>query len=107
VYGDRRPHLVALIVPDAEAAKTYARANGGPTTLAQLVEDPGFQRTIGEAVERANRELSVIERVRHFRLMPEPFTIENGTMTPTLKLKRQLIYRVHQDLFESLYQARH
>ena len=47
----------------------------------------------------------MIERVRHFRLLPEPFTIENGTMTPTLKLKRQLIYRVHEDLFESLYQA--
>jgi long-chain acyl-CoA synthetase len=107
VYGDRRPHLVALIVPDAEAAKTYARANGGPAALGQLVDDPGFQRTIGDALERANRHLSVIERVRHFRLMSEPFTIENGTMTPTLKLKRQLIYRLHQDLFESLYQARH
>jgi long-chain acyl-CoA synthetase len=105
VYGDRRPHLVALIVPDAEAAKAYARANGRPAALAQLVEDPGFQRTIGEAVDRANRNLSVIERVRRFRLMPEPFTIENGTMTPTLKLKRQLIYQVHKDAFEGLYQG--
>ena len=64
-----------------------------------------FERAIGEAVARANEHLSVIERVRHFRLMPEPFTIENGTMTPTLKLKRQLIYRVHRDLFEGMYQA--
>jgi long-chain acyl-CoA synthetase len=39
--------------------------------------------------------------------MPEPFTIEQGTMTPTLKLRRQLIYRVHKDLFESMYQAHH
>jgi long-chain acyl-CoA synthetase len=105
VYGDRRPHLVALIVPDAEAAKAYARANGRPAALDQLVDDPGFQRTIGEAVDRANECLSVIERVRHFRLLPQPFTIESGTMTPTLKLKRQLIYRVHEDLFESLYQG--
>ena len=107
VYGDRRPHLVALIVPDSEAARAYARANGRPAALEQLVEDPGFQRQIGDAVDRANKSLSVIERVRHFRLLPEPFTIENGTMTPTLKLKRQLIYRVHEDLFESLYQAQH
>jgi long-chain acyl-CoA synthetase len=107
VYGDRRPHLVALIVPDAEAARAYARANGRPAVLDQLVEDPGFQRQIGDAVDRANKSLSVIERVRHFRLLPEPFTIENGTMTPTLKLKRQLIYRVHEHLFESLYQAHH
>jgi len=107
VYGDRRPHLVALIVPEAEAAKTYARVNGRPAALDRLVEDPDFQRIIGEAVDRANQSLSVIERVRHFRLLPEPFTIENGTMTPTLKLKRQLIYRVHEDLLESLYHAQH
>jgi long-chain acyl-CoA synthetase len=106
VYGDRRPHLVALIVPDTEAARAYARANGCPAaSLEQLVEDPGFQHAIGDAVDRANQRLSVIERVRHFRLLPQPLTIENGTMTPTLKLKRQLIYRVHEDLFESLYQA--
>jgi long-chain acyl-CoA synthetase len=107
VYGDRKPHLVALIVPDAEAARAYAKANGRAANLEDLVEDPGFLRRIGEAVERANQSLSVIERVRHFRLLPTPFTIESGTMTPTLKLKRQLIYRVHEDLFESLYQSHH
>jgi long-chain acyl-CoA synthetase len=107
VYGDRRPHLVALIVPDAEAAKAYARANGRAARLEELVEDPGFHKRIGDAVERANQSLSVIERVRHFRLLPKPFSIESGTMTPTLKLKRQLIYRTHEDLFESLYQTQH
>jgi long-chain acyl-CoA synthetase len=94
---------VALIVPDAEAAKAYARKHSRQPDLSQLVHDPGFRRTIGEAVERANRSLSVIERVRQFRLMPEPFTIESGTMTPTLKLKRQLIYQVHRHEFEGLY----
>jgi long-chain acyl-CoA synthetase len=107
VYGDRRPHLVALIVPDADAANAYARAHGCSPDLDRLAHDPEFQRTIGAAVDRANKHLSVIERVRHFRLMPEPFTIENGTMTPTLKLKRQLIYQVHQGLLESLYQPHH
>jgi long-chain acyl-CoA synthetase len=105
VYGDARPHLVALIVPDAEFAKAYARQHQLKPDLAELVRSKEFERAIGEAVGRANEHLSVIERVRHFRLMPEPFTIENGTMTPTLKLKRQLIYRVHRDLFEGMYQA--
>ena len=107
VYGDRRPHLVALIVPDSEFARAYARAQRATGSAGTAGRGPGFQRAIGDAVARANKSLSVIERVRHFRLMPEPFTIENGTMTPTLKLKRQLIYRVHEDLFESLYQAQH
>jgi long-chain acyl-CoA synthetase len=104
VYGDGQPHLVALIVPDAEFAKAYARRQGLEPDLAQLVQHKDFERALGDAVARANESLSVIERVRHFRLMPEPFTIENGTMTPTLKLRRQLIYGVHKDLFEGMYQ---
>jgi long-chain acyl-CoA synthetase len=104
VYGDGRPHLVALIVPDAEFARAYARRHGLQPELAQLVQHKDFERALGEAVTRANKSLSVIERVRHFRLMAEPFTIEKGTMTPTLKLRRQLIYGVHKGLFESMYQ---
>jgi long-chain acyl-CoA synthetase len=107
VYGDGRPHLVALIVPDAEFAKAYARQHKLKPDLDELVQNKEFERAIGEAVARANESLSVIERVRHFRLLPEPFSIESGTMTPTLKLKRQLIYRLHRDLFESMYQAHH
>jgi long-chain acyl-CoA synthetase len=107
VYGDARPHLVALVVPDAEFAKTFAKRHKLKPDLAELARHKDFERAIGEAVARANEHLSVIERVRHFRVMPEPFSIEKGTMTPTLKLRRQLIYRVHKDLFESLYQAHH
>jgi long-chain acyl-CoA synthetase len=104
VYGDGRPHLVALIVPNTEFAMAYARRHELKPDLSLLVQHKEFERALGEAVARANESLSVIERVRHFKLMAEPFTIENGTMTPTLKLKRQLIYRLHQDLFESMYQ---
>jgi long-chain acyl-CoA synthetase len=107
VYGDRRPHLVALIVPDAEFARSYARAHRLQPDLAALVEDAGFQGVLGEAIRRANQSLSALERVRHFRLMAEPFTIENGMMTPTLKLKRQEIYRAYRELFECLYESRH
>jgi long-chain acyl-CoA synthetase len=107
VYGDARPHLVALLVPDAEFAKAFAKQHKLKPDLAELARHKDFERAIGEAVARSNEHLSVIERVRHFRVMPEPFSIEKGTMTPTLKLRRQLIYRVHKDLFESLYQAHH
>ena len=107
VYGDGRPHLVALVVPDSEFAKTFAKQHKLKPDLGELAQHKDFERVIGEAVARANEHLSVIERVRHFRLMPEPFTIEKGTMTPTLKLRRQMIYQVHKDLFESMYQAHH
>lgn len=103
VYGNGRPHLVALLVPDTDFAHSYAKQHGLSHELASLVEDKGFQNAIGEAISRANHNLSVIERVRRFRLMPEPFSIENGLMTPTLKLKRQKICSQYADLIEGLY----
>jgi long-chain acyl-CoA synthetase len=95
---------VALIVPDGEFAKGYAREHKLPSDLDELVQHKAFERAIGDAVARANQSLSVIERVRHFRLMAKAFTVENGTMTPTLKLRRPLIYRLHKELFEGMYQ---
>jgi long-chain acyl-CoA synthetase len=94
---------VALLVPDTEFARGYARQHGLAPDLASLALDDGFRSVIGEAVSRANQKLSVIERVRRFRLMPEPFSIESGLMTPTMKLKRQRICSLHRDLIEGLY----
>jgi long-chain acyl-CoA synthetase len=103
VYGDRRPHLVALVVPHQDFVREYARGHGHAPDLAALAEDPDFKAAVGEAVARANRHLSAIERVRRFHVMPEPFSIENGLMTPTLKLRRGLIVDAHRDLLEGLY----
>jgi len=104
VYGDRRPYLVALIVPDLEFAKGFAATNGVGADLARLVDHAGFRSALAAAVERANRHLSPIERVRRFDLLSEPLTIENGFVTPTLKIKRQLVVERFRDRFERLYQ---
>lgn len=105
VFGDRRPHLVALIVPHTEFVKRFAREHGKRPELAELARDPAFRAAINEAVARANRRLSPIERVRRFHILPEPFSIENGLLTPTLKLRRHLIVRAYQDEIEQLYAA--
>jgi long-chain acyl-CoA synthetase len=104
VFGDRRPHLVALIVPDADFCRTYARTHRLKPELASLAMEPGLRAAVAAAVARANRGLSVLERVRRFHILSAPFTIEDGTMTPTLKLKRQHIYRLHGDLLAGLYE---
>jgi long-chain acyl-CoA synthetase len=103
VYGDRRPHLVALVVPDLDFAARYAGVDRRRVDLAALSADPAFQAAIGEAVKRANRDLSVIERVRRFHVMGEAFGIDNGLMTPTMKLRRHAIYARHRELLEGLY----
>jgi long-chain acyl-CoA synthetase len=107
IYGDKKPYLVALISPDPDAVKGYARDAGKPNDLADLVHDQGFRQQIGEAVKRANTNLSAIERIRKFEIMTEPFTVENGMMTPTLKLRRPFIIERHGELLESLYRAGH
>jgi long-chain acyl-CoA synthetase len=106
VYGDRRPHLVALVVPDKDFARNFSRAEGKPAELEILVEDDAFQEVIGAAIKRANQRLSVLEKIRRFRILPTPFSVENGTMTPTMKLKRQVIYRSHQAVLAELYKGR-
>ena len=90
-YGDRRPHLVALIVPDAEHTAAWAQANGKPAEMTALMADPAFRQHIGAAVDRVNRNLSPIEKVRRFLLIAEPFTVDNEMSTPTLKIRRHVI----------------
>jgi long-chain acyl-CoA synthetase len=103
VFGDQKPHLVALVVPHHDFTKKFARMHGCKPDMPELAQNPAFKAAIGEAVGRANRRLSSIERVRKFQVMPEPFSIENGYLTPTMKLRRHLIIDAHKDLLERLY----
>ncbi|MDP6561197.1 MAG: long-chain fatty acid--CoA ligase, partial [Candidatus Binatia bacterium] len=86
VHGDRRPHLVALIMPEKD-----------------LAGSPKARNAVAGAVDRANKELSQIERVRHFILAEEPFTVENGLMTPTMKIRRHKLREIYGAALESLY----
>ena len=103
VYGDKKPHIVALIVPHPDFASDWAKANGRKPDMAALVTDPDFRKSISAAVDRVNTELSVIERVRKFILTAEPFTTDNGMMTPSMKIRRHVIRENFGDALEALY----
>ncbi|MBM3598460.1 MAG: long-chain fatty acid--CoA ligase [Alphaproteobacteria bacterium] len=104
VYGDKRPHLVAVIVPNAEWLKTWAAEQGKPAELAQLSDDPALQTVLSEALKRVNAGMSQIERVRSFIVAPEAFTTDNGMMTPTLKIRRHKIKAAYAPKLEALYE---
>ena len=106
VYGDKRPYLVALLVPDEEFQRRWAKENGKPSDLAALSQDPAFHKSIGEVVSRVNKQLSNLEKVRRFTMAPEPFTVENEMMTPTMKIRRHIIKKHYLDRFESLYERK-
>jgi long-chain acyl-CoA synthetase len=91
VYGDRRPYLVAVIVP---AQDVLDRAKG---------DEAAVQKTIGAVVGRVNQGLANIERVRRFIVAQEAFTTANGQMTPTLKIRRHEIRKVYGAALEALY----
>jgi long-chain acyl-CoA synthetase len=104
VHGDKRPHLVALIVPDEEFAKSWATANGVPFSLDALADNAAFHKAILGAVDRVNRSLSNIEKVRRFLLVADPFTVANEMMTPTMKIRRHIIKRLWGAKLEALYE---
>jgi long-chain acyl-CoA synthetase len=90
VHGDKHPHLVALIVPDEEFARDWAAKNGGGD-LATLADNAAFHKALGPVIDRVNGSLSPIEKIRRYTLLPEGFTIDNGMLTPSLKIKRHKI----------------
>jgi long-chain acyl-CoA synthetase len=93
VGGDDRAHIVAVVVPAAQFAQDWAKRNARTGDLAALSGDKDFRAAIGKAVDRTNARLGAHERVRHFVLADEPFTIENGMMTPTLKPRRHAVLK--------------
>ena len=105
VYGDRRPYLVGLVVPDAEWALDWARTNGEKFDLKALCGLPAFKTALRAAIDRVNAELSVIEKVRQFALADEPFTIENEEMTPSMKIRRHKLKERYAARLDGLYRG--
>ena len=106
VFGDRRPYLVAIIVPDPEFAAGFAAKDPALREPAAASADPEIVKAIGAAVARVNRGLTPVERVRRFAIAAEPFTIDNGQMTPTLKVKRHAIREAYGQALAALYDGK-
>jgi long-chain acyl-CoA synthetase len=103
VEGDSRPHLVAVLVPSQETLTEVARRRGRPAELAALADDPDLAKALGAALERVNRRLSQIERVRRFTIAREPFTIDNGLLTGSLKVRRHKVKEQYRAALAALY----
>jgi long-chain acyl-CoA synthetase len=103
VSGDKRPYVVALIVPDADWAFEWAKANIEPFDMAELQQLPAFRSAIRAAIDRVNEDLSVTEKVRQFAFADEPFSVGNGMMTPSMKIRRVPILERYGDRLAALY----
>lgn len=105
IYGDKRPYMTALIVPDPDWCLEYARSEGKKFSFDELQNCPVFKTKISEAVDRVNENLSVTEKIRRFEFTEEPFSIENEEMTPSMKIRRHIIRDRYEKLLNSMYKS--
>lgn len=104
VIGDKRKFVSALIVPDYEALRTYAREQGIPfNSTEELVSHPEINAFIFGRIELLQAQFTSYEKIKRFALLPEPFRVETGELTNTLKLRRKVILERYADIIDGLY----
>ncbi len=104
VHGDKRPYPVALITLNPEELAKFAKEQGIlDTEPAALARHPKVVERVARIIEARNGELQSYAKVKKFAILPSDFTIENGLLTPTLKVKRRMITDKHRELLDSLY----
>jgi long-chain acyl-CoA synthetase len=104
MIGDRRRFPAALIVPDFPALEDWARQHGVSfSSHEELVKDARVRALYEEFVGGLNRDLARFEQIKKFLLLPEPPTIADGTLTPTLKLRRRELEARYSSQIELLY----
>jgi long-chain acyl-CoA synthetase len=104
VYGEGRPYCTALVALDGEAIVSWAQDNElGHLSLADLAAHPKVRALIEGAVRDVNSRLPRWETIKRFAILPRELSVEEGDLTPSLKLKRRVVTARHRDLLESLY----
>ena len=105
VVGDGKPFIAALVTIDEEAWPRFVSENGWPdgTTIADRVEDPLLRSALESAIADANRAVSRAEAIRTFRVLPRDWTEQTGELTPSLKVKRNVVMKEYADEIAAIY----
>ncbi|MDQ1651149.1 MAG: long-chain acyl-CoA synthetase, partial [Cryptosporangiaceae bacterium] len=105
VVGDARPFIGALVTIDPEAFEAWKDKASKPAeaTVEQLTADEDLRAEIQAAVDSANKAVSKAEAIKVFRILPRDFTEEGGELTPSLKLKRDVVLKEYADEIAAIY----
>ncbi len=104
LIGDKRRFNTALIVPDFDTLKEFAKDQHIPSSdIKELITDEKIYDAIRKDINDLQKDLAKYEQVRRFKLLPNPFTIESGDLTPTLKVKRKIVEQKYVEVIESMY----
>jgi long-chain acyl-CoA synthetase len=106
VVGDRRPYLVALITLDPEEAPALAQQLGlEDADLATLAEDEKVRAEVQKAVDEVNSHVGPVEQIKRFEILDHDLSQETGELTPTLKVKRNVVHEKFADVVERIYET--
>ena len=104
MFGDRRPYPVAIVTLDVDAVVPWATEQGHPTDLASLARNAELIALIQAELDAANAKYARVEQIKSFTILDRDFTLETGELTPSLKLKRNVVYENCATVFDSLYE---
>ncbi|MBW3619708.1 MAG: long-chain fatty acid--CoA ligase [Actinobacteria bacterium] len=107
VVGDAQPFIAALIAIDSDDFPRWAKEHGKEgKSVSDLVDDPDLRAEIQGAVDNANKAVSKAEAIKAFRILPEDFTIEGGELTPSLKVKRNVVADKYGHVIDDIYSSK-
>jgi long-chain acyl-CoA synthetase len=103
VIGDRRPFLTALVTLDMEEVAKLAKEKGWPADSAELAKNPEMRELVQEHIDGINQKFARVEQVKKFEILPADLSQEGGELTPTLKVKRNVVADKYESDIEALY----
>lgn len=103
IVGEQKSFMSALIVPDFESLVKFAQEKGFSTKEEDLIQNQDVLDLFKKEMREFSKQLASHEKIRDFRLLKDPFTVETGELTPTLKVKRRVIEQKFAELIEAIY----
>jgi long-chain acyl-CoA synthetase len=104
VHGDSRNYCSALITMDPDRLPEWADANGhGGKSYAELSALPEIRNLVQAAIEQVNKELASYATIKKFQIITDDFTVENGLLTASFKVKRKEVEKRYKDALDALY----
>ena len=103
MFGDRKPYPVALITLDPDEIVPWAKEHGLSTDIAELADSKEVRDMIQAELDRVNEQYAKVEQIKRFKILDHDFSLEGGELTPSLKLKRNVVYDKFSEAFEDLY----
>ncbi|MCD6571513.1 MAG: long-chain fatty acid--CoA ligase [Deltaproteobacteria bacterium] len=102
--GDGKKYITALIVPDFEEVKRYAKSKGiQADSVKDIIDRPEIKELIKEQVDNVNEDLPRYEQIKYYTILDKPFSVETGELTPTLKVKRRVVNDKYKKQIEMMY----